>query len=70
MVDKSKIGKVTKSSEKKVKMQQSLAKPEVSDLIAARLRSFYDDVSKQPVPDRFIELLNKLQASQPPEKKT
>lgn len=70
MVDKTKKGSAPKLSNKKDSMQQSLAKPEVSDLIGERLRTFYDDVAKQPVPDRFLDLLNQLQAASSPEKKT
>ncbi len=70
MVDKTKNGKASKTGKKKDSMQQSLAKPEVSDLIGERLRNFYDDVAKQPVPDRFLDLLSKLQAASSSEKKT
>jgi Anti-sigma factor NepR len=70
MVDKTKSGSAPKLSKKKDSMQHPLAKPEVSDLIGERLRSFYDDVAKQPVPDRFLDLLNQLQAASSPEKKT
>jgi Anti-sigma factor NepR len=70
MIDRTKNGKARQVSKKKSWMNQSLAKPEVSDLIGDRLRSFYDDVAKQPVPDRFLELLNELQAASSPEKKT
>jgi Anti-sigma factor NepR len=44
------------------------AKPEVSDLIGQRLRNYYDEVAKQPVPDRFLELLNQLEAASAPKK--
>jgi Anti-sigma factor NepR len=39
------------------------AKPEVSDLIAHRLRKYYDAVAAQPVPDRFLDLLSQLEAA-------
>jgi Anti-sigma factor NepR len=68
MVDKAKSGEVTKSSKEKDKMHQSKARPEVSGLISERLRSFYDGVSKQPIPDRFIELLQQLESASPPKK--
>lgn len=45
----------------------SSAKPPVYDMIGRRLREFYDDVAQQPVPDRFAELLSKLDAKTPPE---
>jgi hypothetical protein len=34
--------------------------PEIFDMIGRRLRDYYEDVAKQPVPDRFLELLRKL----------
>jgi len=34
----------------------------VYNIITARLRDYYDDVAKQPVPDRFVELLDQLEA--------
>ncbi len=43
-------------------MARSVGHPPVYDIIAARLRDYYDDVAKQPVPDRFVELLNQLEA--------
>jgi Anti-sigma factor NepR len=67
MVDKKNV-KVKKLKEKSDKMNQSLARPEVSELIGQRLRKFYDGVSQQPVPDRFIDLLKQLEAATPPKK--
>lgn len=40
----------------------------VHDLIGKKLREFYEDVAGEPVPDRFNDLLDKLE-SEPPEKK-
>ncbi len=37
-------------------------KPPVYDMIGRRLRDYYDGVSQQPVPDRFLDLLNQLEA--------
>ena len=37
-------------------------KPPVFDMIGRRLRDYYDEVSRQPVPDRFVDLLNQLEA--------
>ena len=51
-----KIGKMIE------KMNHSPAQPEVYDLIGQRLRNYYDEVAKQPVPDRFMDLLNQLEA--------
>jgi hypothetical protein len=47
MVDK-KNGKAKKLKEQIDKMNQSLARPEVSEFIGQRLRKFYDGVSQQP----------------------
>jgi len=70
MTDKSKNEKVNASHEKQGKMYKSLASPEVSDLIGQRLRSFYDNISQQPVPDRFIDLLKHLESASSPKKET
>jgi hypothetical protein len=35
-------------------------KPQVQEHIGRQLRAVYDDVLKQPLPDRFRELLEKL----------
>jgi Anti-sigma factor NepR len=43
-------------------MATSGGHPPVYDIIAARLRDYYDEVAKQPVPGRFVELLNQLEA--------
>jgi hypothetical protein len=57
-------------NKKKNQIYPTLARPEVSDLIGERLRSFYEEVAKQPVPDRFVELLKQLEAATPSEKET
>lgn len=67
MVDK-KNGKTKTLKAKSDSMNQSLARPEVSDLIGQRLRKFYDGVSQQPVPDRFVALLEQLEKATPPKK--
>ena len=69
MADKTKNGSSLKAKLKKVKMPPAKSKPEVSDLIGERLRSFYDDVAKQPIPDRFLDLLSQLHAASTPDKK-
>ena len=59
----------TKKTEKKTeKMNHAPAPPEIYDLIGQRLRNFYDEVAQQPVPDRFVELLNQLEAKSSPKK--
>jgi hypothetical protein len=35
-------------------------KPQVQEHIGRQLRAVYDDVLKQPLPDRFRELMEKL----------
>ena len=58
-----KTAKPEKKTEKKIeKMNHSPAQPEVYDLIGQRLRNYYDEVAKQPVPDRFMDLLSQLEA--------
>jgi Anti-sigma factor NepR len=69
MVDDEK--KKVRSSEpgkKTEKMTPTSAKPEVSDLIGQRLRKFYEEVAEQPVPDRFLDLLSRLEAASAPKK--
>ena len=43
-----------------MKMTASAGKPHVYDLIGRKLRDYYDEVAHQPVPDRFVELLQRL----------
>ena len=63
----SKKGK-TKSKAKSSMIEQqrtkatTSGKPPVYDIIGNRLRDYYDEVAKQPVPDRFMELLMQLEA--------
>ena len=44
------------------------AKPQISDIIGGRLKTYYDEVAAQPVPDRFLELLDRLEAASRPKK--
>ena len=61
--DGNKTAKTNNKTEKKIeKMNHAPSQPEIYDLIGQRLRSFYDEVAQQPVPDRFVELLNRLEA--------
>jgi hypothetical protein len=57
-----KTAKPDKKTEKIEKMNRSPAQPEIYDLIGQRLRNYYDEVAKQPVPDRFMDLLSQLEA--------
>ncbi len=42
-------------------------KPEIVEQIGLRLRGVYNDVLMQPIPDRFLDLLHKLEAGVPAE---
>ena len=44
------------------------AKPQVSDVIGQRLKTYYDELAAQPVPDRFLDLLDQLESTSRPEK--
>jgi len=48
----------------------SSGKPPVYDMIGRRLRDYFDEVAKQPVPDRFLELLNRLDSKTSPKKES
>lgn len=39
-----------------------------TDMIGKRLRAFYDEIASEPVPDRFLDLLNELEAKTAPNK--
>ena len=43
-----------------LRVKKTTAKPEISDQIGRQLRSVYNDVLDQPVPDRFLDLLKNL----------
>ncbi len=66
--DEKKKGKPFKPGKKTEAMTPTSAKPEVSDLISQRLRKFYNEVAEQPVPDRFLDLLSRLEAASAPKK--
>ncbi len=55
--------KAAKSGKKNETMKPTSAMPEVSDLIGQRLRNYYEEVAKEPVPDRFLDLLHELEAA-------
>ncbi len=63
-----KKGKAAMPRKKIETMTHTSAKPEVSDLIGQRLRNYYNEVALQPVPDRFMDLLNQLEAASSPKK--
>ena len=41
--------------------------PEIQSRIGHQLRAMYDDVVRQGVPDRFVELIRKLDGPVPPD---
>lgn len=49
-------------------MQDGKKKPKLDDLavsqIGRKLRAQFDEVLSEPIPDRFVDLLNKLEASE------
>jgi len=50
------VGDESGNSEKKKPV------PDVKDHISRQLRALYDEVANQPVPDRFMDLLGRLDA--------
>ena len=57
----------TEASRKRTGMKQSSdsADPLVQAAIGVRLRSYYEEVASQPIPDRFVELLKQLDEQKP-----
>lgn len=49
-----------------LRAKKTTAKPEISDQIGRQLRSVYNDLLAQPVPDRFLDLLKDLDTLVPP----
>lgn len=48
-------------------LKEAQSKPgDIADQIAQHLRSMYEDVLKQPVPERFLELLRELEKTSAP----
>ena len=43
-----------------LRVKKTTAKPDVSDQIGRQLRTVYNDILSQPVPDRFLDLLKDL----------
>ncbi len=43
-----------------LRVKKTSGKTEVSDQIGRQLRSVYNDILAQPVPDRFLDLLKDL----------
>ncbi len=64
MVDeKKRINKAPIVNDKNEKMIKTSSKPQVADLIGQRLRNYYEEVASEPIPDRFMDLLNQLDAA-------
>lgn len=61
--DKKKLNRAPIVQEKNERMIKTSAKPQVSDLIGQRLRNYYQEVASEPIPDRFMDLLNQLDAA-------
>lgn len=48
-----------------LRVKKTASKPEIADQIGRHLRSVYNDVLVQPVPDRFLELLKDFDPTPP-----
>jgi len=60
--------KTAKPGKAERKVDLAHTQTDVSDFIGQRLRKYYDEVAKQPIPDRFIDLLDRLEAKASPKK--
>ena len=49
-----------------LRVKKTASKPDVSDQIGRQLRTVYNDILAQPVPDRFLDLLKDLDNLAPP----
>jgi Anti-sigma factor NepR len=72
MADKDdKTRKSAKPPSRNVKRKSLLGpslQPPAPDLIGKRLRGYYDEIANQPVPDRFLRLLDQLESAARPKK--
>jgi hypothetical protein len=68
--DRKKRGKKETMNEPRRSAAAVSGKPPVYDMIGKRLRDYFDEVAKQPVPDRFLELLNQLDSKTSPKKES
>lgn len=50
------------------RVRKASARPEIAEQIGQQLTRVYKDIVDQPVPDRFLELLQALEAGTPPQK--
>jgi hypothetical protein len=62
---KNKKGNAMRSGAGQVSSEHSVPQidPRIQNEIGKHLRAYYDDVINEPVPDKFMELLEKLEQS-------
>ncbi len=60
-------GKTRRIHRREEESGQKQEKPKVYGMIGQRLRDYFDGVARQPIPDRFEELLKKLEDNGKPE---
>jgi hypothetical protein len=53
-----------------LRVKKTASKPEIADQIGRHLRSVYNDVLVQPIPDRFLDLLKDLEPAPPQQDQT
>jgi Anti-sigma factor NepR len=51
-----------------VNIKQDTLPIAMHDLLGDKLRAYYNEVAREPVPDRFAQLLKELEASSTPKK--
>jgi Anti-sigma factor NepR len=51
-----------------IKPKQATPPIAMQDLLGDKLRAYYDEVAREPVPDRFEQLLKELEARSSPKK--
>lgn len=54
--------KLVKANNRSVSKRDEAA---IQAILGDRLRSYYEDVAREPVPDRFVDLLNRLDSEKP-----
>jgi hypothetical protein len=62
MAKKSPSGEMTGKERMDVKAKEQTV---IDRAIGTRLRALYDEVAREPVPDRFVELLRQLDGKKP-----
>jgi Anti-sigma factor NepR len=56
-----KAAKTATTEKKMISAPETYGKLQAHELIGRKLREYYDEVAKQPVPDRFSALLDQLE---------